>query len=105
MCTTYGFPGSDHILKLLADGPPSQRIGFTVDGKMPVREGALLYAGDTQIGNVTSGGFSPSCEVPIGMGYVTDMPGGNTSAAGRIAAPARPFALARMKAPWITPCI
>ena len=65
-----GFPGADVILKQLAEGSPSKRVGFTVEGKMPVREGAPIFAGNALIGKVTSGGFSPSLNVPIGMGYV-----------------------------------
>jgi aminomethyltransferase len=37
---------------------------------MPAREGALVYSGDTQVGRITSGGFSPTLERPIAMGYV-----------------------------------
>ena len=65
-----GFPGAEVILKQLAEGSPSKRVGFSVEGKMPVREGAPIFAGDAPIGKVTSGGFSPSLNLPIGMGYV-----------------------------------
>jgi aminomethyltransferase len=65
-----GFVGSDFILGQLATGPAAKRIGFTVEGRQPAREGALIFDGETQIGHVTSGGFSPSCAMPIGMGYV-----------------------------------
>jgi aminomethyltransferase len=37
---------------------------------MPVREGAPIFAGDTQVGVITSGGFGPSVGAPIAMGYV-----------------------------------
>ena len=37
---------------------------------MPVREGATLFAGDQEVGKVTSGGFAPSVGAPIAMGYV-----------------------------------
>jgi aminomethyltransferase len=37
---------------------------------MAAREGALVFAGEHQVGVVTSGGFSPSLERPIAMGYV-----------------------------------
>jgi aminomethyltransferase len=65
-----GFPGADTILKQLADGPPSKRVGFEVEGKMPVREDAAVFSGDAQIGTITSGGFAPSVGAPIAMGYV-----------------------------------
>ena len=66
-----GFAGADVILGQLASGPATKRIGFSVEGRQPAREGALIFDGQTQIGHVTSGGFSPSCQMPIGMGYVS----------------------------------
>jgi aminomethyltransferase len=65
-----GFPGADHILKALAEGPSRKLVGLSVEGKLPVREGALLFAGDAEVGRVTSGGFAPSVGAPIAMGYV-----------------------------------
>lgn len=64
------FHGSDRILRALAEGPSRKLVGLSVEGKMPVREGALLFAGDAQVGVVTSGGFAPSVGAPIAMGYV-----------------------------------
>ena len=66
-----GFNGADRILKALADGPTRKLVGLSVDGKMPVREGAPIFAGNTQVGVVTSGGFAPSFGAPIAMGYVS----------------------------------
>jgi len=66
-----GFAGADRILAELADGPPVLRVGFEVDGRQPVREGALILTGEgNEIGRITSGGFSPSLQRPIAMGYV-----------------------------------
>jgi aminomethyltransferase len=64
-----GFNGADRILKALTDGPARKLVGFTVEGKIPVREGAPIFAGDTQVGIITSGGFAPSVGAPIAMGY------------------------------------
>src|SRR3546814_2650986 len=64
------FPGAPRILGHLEDGPPRRRVGLTVDGKLPVREGAKLFDGEDEIGVVTSGGFAPSVGAPIAMGYV-----------------------------------
>ncbi|WP_373475546.1 glycine cleavage system aminomethyltransferase GcvT [Sphingorhabdus sp.] len=66
-----GFNGADRILKALAQGPAQKLVGFSVEGKMPVREGAPVFAQDTQVGSITSGGFAPSFGAPIAMGYVT----------------------------------
>jgi aminomethyltransferase len=65
-----GFPGADRILSEMANGPARKMVGLAVDGKMPVREGAPIFAGDAQVGVVTSGGFAPSVGAPIAMGYV-----------------------------------
>ena len=66
-----GFPGEQVILTRLANGPDRKRVGLLVEGRMPVREGAVIYAGDTEVGRVTSGGFAPSVNAPIAMGYVS----------------------------------
>jgi aminomethyltransferase len=65
-----GFPGADRILREIANGAGRQWVGFLIEGRQPAREGAEIYAGEVKIGIVTSGGFSPSLQVPIGMGYV-----------------------------------
>jgi aminomethyltransferase len=66
-----GFAGADRIMAELENGPPTLRVGFDVDGRQPVREGALVLDGEgNEIGRITSGGFSPSLQRPIAMGYV-----------------------------------
>lgn len=66
-----GFAGANPILKALSGGAARKRVGLTIDGKMPAREGAPIFAGLNQIGMLTSGGFAPSLGYPIAMGYVT----------------------------------
>jgi aminomethyltransferase len=66
-----GFPGDMRILAEIDNGPPQKRVGFDIDGRQPVREGALVLDGEgTEVGRITSGGFSPSLQRPIAMGYV-----------------------------------
>jgi aminomethyltransferase len=66
-----GFPGAMRILAELDTGPAQLRVGFDVDGRQPVREGALVLDGEgNEVGRITSGGFSPSLQRPIAMGYV-----------------------------------
>jgi len=66
-----GFAGAMRILAELENGAPQTRVGFEVDGRQPVREGALvLDAEGTEVGKITSGGFSPSLQRPIAMGYL-----------------------------------
>jgi aminomethyltransferase len=68
-----GFPGSDMILRQLADGAERRRVGLRPQGRAPIRAGAPLFRqeGDASpIGAVTSGSFSISLEAPIAMGYL-----------------------------------
>jgi len=68
-----GFPGSGRILSELENGAVRRRVGLKPEGKAPVRGHAKLYAdaeGKAEIGEVTSGGFGPSVEGPVAMGYV-----------------------------------
>ena len=66
-----GFAGAMRILGELDQGVPQTRVGFDVDGRQPVREGAVVLDGEgNAIGRITSGGFSPSLSRPIAMGYV-----------------------------------
>jgi len=68
-----GFPGADTILRQLDNGAPRRRVGLKPEGRAPVREGAALFADTTsseQIGSVTSGGFGPSVNAPVAMGYL-----------------------------------
>lgn len=66
-----GFPGAARILQELETGPDRLRVGLRPDGRAPMREGTQLFDPDgTPLGEVTSGGFGPSVQAPIAMGYV-----------------------------------
>ncbi len=65
-----GWIGHEAVSTVLANGPTQKRVGLHIEGRMPAREGALVYAGDKQVGRVTSGGFSPSLERPIAMAFI-----------------------------------
>jgi len=68
-----GFPGADKILSQLEQGAPRRRVGLRPEGRAPVREGAPLFAdaaSSEPIGAVTSGGFGPTVNAPIAMGYL-----------------------------------
>ncbi len=66
-----GFPGEERIIGALTHGASRKRVGFTVEGRQPVREGAVIYSGDEQVGIITSGGFAPSVGAPIAMGFLS----------------------------------
>ena len=66
-----GFPGDTIIVRQIAAGPPRRRVGILPEGRAPAREGTEILDGSgTKIGIVTSGGFAPSLNRPIAMGYV-----------------------------------
>lgn len=66
-----GFPGSARIQRELTDGPSRRRVGILPEGRAPAREGTAItdLAGNT-IGTITSGGFGPTLNGPLAMGYV-----------------------------------
>lgn len=82
-----GFAGWHRIVQELADGPIRKRVGLAIDGRQPVREGAMVIDDEgNEVGKVTSGGFSPSLEAPIAMAYVplaSAAPGTKVSLAAR----------------------
>jgi aminomethyltransferase len=68
-----GYLGADKILGQLTGGALRRRVGLKPEGRAPVREGAPLFADQAsteQVGTVTSGGFGPSLNAPVAMGYV-----------------------------------
>jgi aminomethyltransferase len=66
-----GFAGWHRIARELEEGPLRRRVGLAVEGRQPVREGAMVVdAEGNEVGKVTSGGFSPMLEAPIAMAYV-----------------------------------
>lgn len=66
-----GFPGAERIISGLANGTKRKRVGFRLEGKAPAREGAVIQDLDgNDIGEITSGGFAPTVQAPIAMGYI-----------------------------------
>ncbi|MGB7316864.1 MAG: glycine cleavage system aminomethyltransferase GcvT [Planktotalea sp.] len=68
-----GFPGAARILGQFEVGVPRKRVGLLPEGRAPMREGVELFAeesGGAPIGVITSGGFGPTVEGPVAMGYV-----------------------------------
>jgi len=66
-----GFPGHERIMLERENGPILKRVGLIVEGRQPVREGAMVVDGEgSEVGRVTSGGFAPTVQKPIAMAYV-----------------------------------
>lgn len=65
------FLGSEALQKAKGEARPVKRIGVKLAGRRAAREGANFLDSDSRIvGNVTSGTFSPTLQMPIAMGYV-----------------------------------
>jgi len=66
-----GFPGAERIQREIAENPARIRVGIKPEGRAPAREGTQITdTAGTVIGRITSGGFGPSADGPIAMGYV-----------------------------------
>jgi len=66
-----GFPGADKILGEIKSGAARKRVGIKPLGKAPARAHTAIQDGTGKaIGEITSGGFGPSFNGPVAMGYV-----------------------------------
>lgn len=66
-----GYPGAAVIDDQLANGPARRKVALLVDGKAPVREGAdIVNTEGRVVGQVCSGGYSPTLARPIAIGFV-----------------------------------
>lgn len=68
-----GFPGAEVIFGQLEHGAPRSRVGLRPEGRAPVRAGAPIFAemdAVAPLSSVTSGGFGPSLDAPVAMGYL-----------------------------------
>ncbi len=55
----------------LASRPAARRlVGLRPQGRAPVRAGAQLYHDGASVGIVTSGGYGPTVEAPVALGYL-----------------------------------
>ena len=81
------FPGAARIVREYAGDLKRIRVGIQFDGRLPVREGApLVDAAGGEIGQVTSGGFSPTLTAPIALGF---LPPGQADEGTRVTAVVR----------------
>jgi aminomethyltransferase len=66
-----GFPGAARIQREIAEGASRIRVGLKPEGRAPAREGTIITTPDgREVGIVTSGGFGPTVNGPVAMGYV-----------------------------------
>jgi aminomethyltransferase len=79
--TDRDFPAADKIMDAIFNGTKRKRVGILPDGRAPAREGTEIADKTGRIiGKVTSGGFGPSINGPLAMGYVeTEFSGDGTA--------------------------
>ena len=78
------FVGKDAIMRLKEKGPGRVRVGFKMKEKGIPRQSQDIFADVEAVGKVSSGTFSPTLSVGIGMGYVppSQSPIGETFSVG-----------------------
>ena len=66
-----GFPGADVIFERIENKPPLRRVGLSVEGKRPVRDGQTVLDSDGKpVGEICSAGYGASVGRPIAMAYI-----------------------------------
>jgi len=65
-----GFVGAEAVARARAGGTAERLAPFRVEGAGIPRQGNPVMLGEERVGEVTSGSFSPSLEIGIGMAYV-----------------------------------
>ena len=98
------FPGTRRSSARSPRAATRRRVGLRPEGRAPMREGTELFAEEdgAAVGTITSGGFGPSLDAPVAMGYVPiaqAAPG--TRLLGRLRGKMLPVTVAKM--PFIAP--
>jgi aminomethyltransferase len=66
-----GFIGAERVQKEITSGARRKRVGIKPEGRAPAREGTVITdVAGRHIGVITSGGFGPTANGPVAMGYV-----------------------------------
>jgi len=66
----WNFAGAETIRGQLDHGVSRLRVGIQPQGRQPARGHTPILAAGLDIGEITSGGFGPSVNAPVAMGYV-----------------------------------
>jgi aminomethyltransferase len=65
------FIGKEALLEEQKSGPKERLVCFKAESRRSPRNGFSIFAQGNRVGTVTSGSFSPSLSVGIGMGHVS----------------------------------
>ena len=67
----WGDPGDVIVMSHLSEGVKVKIVGLQPEGRVPVRDGALIEDGlGNRVGQVTSGGFGPSAGKPVAIARI-----------------------------------
>lgn len=66
----YDYNGKDTIISQLQTGVSKKLVGFKMLERAIPRHGYEIYINNTKAGYVTSGGYAPTINENIGMGYI-----------------------------------
>lgn len=64
------FIGKGALATIKSAGVAKDRVGLQLPGRRIAREGSAVFLGGREIGQVTSGTFSPTLQKPIAMAYI-----------------------------------
>jgi aminomethyltransferase len=65
-----GFVGAEAVARAREQGTAEKLVPLEIEGAGIPRQGNPVVVGDERVGEVTSGSFSPSLEIGVGMAYV-----------------------------------
>ena len=66
-----GYPGDVIVMSHLSEGTKVKIVGLQPEGRVPVRDGALIEDGaGNQVGQVTSGSFGPTAGKPVAIARI-----------------------------------
>lgn len=68
----HEFVGRDALAAIREAGPQRRLWGLRVDGRRPLRQDLVVRRDGDQVGIVTSGSFSPTLQVGIGLAFLDD---------------------------------
>jgi len=64
------FVGQKALREIAEEGVDQKLRGFVLRGRGVIRPDYPIYSGDDKIGETTSGGYAPTLEESIGLGYI-----------------------------------
>ena len=68
--TGHDFVGKAALEAIKARGVRRRLRGFRLEGRGVLRPGYPIFVGETEVGQLTSGGFAPTLDASIGLGYI-----------------------------------